>query len=72
MPLTDDALIELLNRTIDALQHEAAWLIDADVDDYGRSRPSIPLADRDYFDAVTEEAAALRGLVEVIRERQKG
>lgn len=72
MPLTDADLIELLNRTADALQHEAAWLIDADVDDEGRSKPSIPLADRDYFDAVTEEAAALRDLVKVIRERQRG
>lgn len=71
MPLTDIDLIQLLLKTANALDEEGAFLIDADVDDYGRSKPSIPVADRDYFDAVSEEAAALRDLVEMIRERQQ-
>ena len=72
MPLADAELIELLNQTIDALQHEAASLIDADVDDYGRSKPSIPARDRNFFEAVTEQVQSLRDLVEMIRERQRG
>jgi len=72
MPLTDANLIELLTRTADALQHEAAWLIDADVDDYGRSRPSIPARDRSYYEAVSEQAEGLRDFVALVRERQKG
>lgn len=72
MPLTDADLIELLNRAADALDEEAAWLVDVDVDDQGVQRPSIPAGDREFFEAVSEQAAALRDLVEMTRERQRG
>lgn len=70
MPLTDADLLALLQQAANALDAEAAWVVDADVDDRGRSKPSIPVADRDYFDAVTETAQAVRGLVEMIQARQ--
>lgn len=72
MPLTDADLIALLTRTAAALDEEAAWCVDVDVDDRGVQRPSIPVSDRGYFDAVTEQAGALRDLIGTIRERQKG
>lgn len=72
MPLTDTDLIELLNRAAAALDEEAAWLVDVDIDDRGVQRPSIPVGDRGYFETMTEQAAALRDLVELIRERQRG
>jgi hypothetical protein len=70
--MTDADLISLLDRTAAALDEEVAWLVDVDVDDRGRSRPSIPAADREFFDAVTEQAQALRGLVGMVRQRQAG
>ena len=72
MPLTDDALIELLSQTAKALDEEAAFLVDVDVDDRGVQRPSIPAGDRSFFEAVSEQAQSLRDLVEMIRERQRG
>lgn len=72
MPLTDAALIELLNRAAAALDEEGAFLVDVDIDDWGVQRPSIPVSDRPFFEAVTEQAAALRDLVELVRARQRG
>jgi len=72
MPLTDTDLIELLLKAADALNEEAAWCIDVDVDDRGVQRPSIPARDREFFEAVGEQAEGLRDLVGMIRERQRG
>lgn len=72
VPLTDAALIDLLLRTAGALDEEAAWLVDVDVDDHGRAKPTIPAGDRGYFEAVAEQAAALRELVELVRARRRG
>jgi hypothetical protein len=70
MPLTDADLIALLNQAAHALDEEAAWVVDVDVDDRGRQKPSIPVRDREYFDTVTEQAQGLRALVEMIKARQ--
>lgn len=70
MPITDANLIALLTRTAEALDREAADLIDVDVDDDGRQRGGVPARDRDYFAAVTEQAQALRDLAGTIRDRQ--
>jgi hypothetical protein len=70
--MADADLIELLTRTISALDEEAAWVVDVDVDDRGRSKPSVPAPDRDYFDAVTEQAQSLRNLVLLIQDRVAG
>lgn len=70
MPLTDADLLELLQKTSTALDEEAAWSVDADVDDRGRSKPSIPKADQPYFDAVTEAARAFRDLIQMVQARQ--
>ena len=72
MPLTDTDLIELLLKAANALDSEAAWIVDVDIDDQGVQRPSIPTRDRSFFEAVSEQAQELRDLVEVIRERQRG
>ena len=72
MPLTDTDLIELLLKAANALDEEAAWCIDVDVDDRGVQRPSIPAADRSFYEAVSEQAQGLRDLVVLVRERQKG
>jgi len=72
MPLTDAALIELLLKAAKVLDEEGAFLIDADVDDYGRSKPSIPACDSSFFEAVSEQADGLRDLVALVRERQRG
>jgi hypothetical protein len=68
--MPDAELIALLQQTANALDAEAAWLVDVDITDRGQQRPSIPAADRDYFDAVTETAQAVRSLVEMIQARQ--
>ncbi len=44
--------------------------MDVDINDRGQQRPSIPACDRDYFEAVTETAKSLRGLVEMVQARQ--
>lgn len=71
MPLTDAALLELLQNTATTLDEEAAWIVDVDVDDRGRSKPSIPARDQPYFDAVTETAQAVRDLIEMVQARQE-
>lgn len=70
MQLTDADLLELLQKTATALYAEAAWIVDVDVDDRGRSKPSIPKADQPYFTAVTETAQAVRDLIEMVQARQ--
>ena len=72
MPLTDADLLELLLRTATALDEEAALIVDVDVDDYGRSKPSIPASDREYFAAVTETAQAVRDLIAMVEARREG
>lgn len=72
MPLTDTALIELLLKAAAALDEEVAWCIDVDMDDRGVQRPSIPARDREFFEAVSEQAEGLRDIVALVRERQKG
>lgn len=72
MPFPDADLIELLNRAAAALDEEAAWCVDVDVDDRGVQRPSIPARDRHFFEAVSEQAQGLRDLVELVRARQRG
>jgi len=67
--MTDAELIELLNRAASALEEEAAWLVDVDVDDYGRGKPSIPVDDRPYHEALGEHAQALRELISVMQDR---
>jgi hypothetical protein len=67
--MTDAELIGVLETAAKALDEEAAWIVDVDVDDHGRSKPSIPERDRPYFDAVCEQAQDLRSLVEMIRHR---
>lgn len=47
-----------------------AWVVDVDLDDHGRSKPSIPRADQPCYEAVTETAQAVRDLVEMIKARQ--
>jgi len=69
--MKDAELIELLTRAASALDEEAAWLVDVDVDDRGRSTPSIPVADRQYWDTLNEQAQALRELVKQIKERSR-
>ncbi len=70
MPLTDADLIDLLHKAADALDQEAAWLVDVDVDDRGRSWPSVPKADQPFCDAVCETAQAVRDLVAMVQARQ--
>lgn len=70
--MPDAELLTLLQSAATALDAEAAWIVDVDVDDRGRSKPSIPARERDYFDAVTETAQAIRDLVEMIQARQGG
>jgi hypothetical protein len=69
--MPDADLIALLWKAADALDEEAAWIVDVDVDDRGRSKPSIPRADQPYFQAVTETAQSIRDLVELIRARRR-
>ena len=71
MPLNDIDLIALLDEAAKALDAEAAYLIDVDIDDRGRQRPSVPAGDRDFFDAVTDQARGLRELVEMVRSRTR-
>ncbi len=68
--MTDAELTALLLRAVDALDTEAAWLVDVDIDDRGRQRPSIPARDREFFDALNEQAEELRALAELIRARR--
>lgn len=70
--MTDADLIDLLTRTAAALDEEAAWVVDVDLDVRGRQRPAIPPRDREFFDAVTEQAQSLRGLVTMIEARRQG
>lgn len=72
MPLTDADLLALLTKTATALDEEAAWVVDVDITDQGRQKPSIPASDRDYFDAVCETAQAVRDLIELIQARREG
>ena len=69
--MNDDTLVKTLNLTIEAIEREAVDLVDVDFDDRGQQKPSIPAADQPYFDATTETAQALRGLVEMIKARQE-
>lgn len=75
MPLTDADLIDLFRKAADALDKEAAWIVDVDVDvdvdDRGRSKPSIPRADQPYYEAVTEIAQAVRDLIVMIQARSR-
>jgi len=71
-PIMKDAdLIALLTSAASALDEEMAWLVDVDVDDRGRSTPSISVDDRPYYEALEEHAQALRELVETIRDRSR-
>lgn len=67
--MTDADLIDVLETAAHALDEEAAFVIDVDVDGYGRSKPMIPARDRPYYDAVTEQAQALRELIAMIQAR---
>jgi hypothetical protein len=69
--MTDPDLIQLLARAADALEREAIWLVDVDTDDLGRSKPSIPVRDKDYYDAVTEQAQAIRDLIAMVQARSR-
>lgn len=40
-------------------------------EDRGQQRPSIPARDRDYWDAITETAQAVRGLMELVQARRE-
>lgn len=68
--MKDDELIALLRKAAAALDEEAAWLVDVDVNDRGQQTPSLPARDQPYFDAVTDTARSLRGLVEMVQARQ--
>jgi hypothetical protein len=68
--MTDAELLVLLQSAASALDEEAAWIVDVDVDDRGRSKPSIPKDDREYFDAVNETAQAIRDLTAMVQARQ--
>ena len=68
--MKDDELIALLRKAAAALDEEAAWLVDVDVNDRGQQTPSLPARDQSYFDAVTDTARSLRGLVEMVQARQ--
>jgi hypothetical protein len=63
--MPDNELCDLLRRAAGALDAEAAYLVDVDMDDRGNQRPSVPAADRNYFDALAETAEALRDLLEM-------
>jgi hypothetical protein len=69
MPLTDADLIDLLKKTTAAIDEEAAWLVDVDMNDEGQQRHSIPAHDRRFFDALSEQAQSLRSLIELIQAR---
>lgn len=69
--MTDTELIALLQSAARALDEEAAWLVDVDVNDRGQQKPSIPAADQPYFDAVCETAQSLRAFIEVIQARKE-
>lgn len=68
--MPDAELLDLLRNAATALDAEAAWLVDVDVDDRGRSKPSIPVRDQRYFDAVRETAQAVRDLIAMVEARQ--
>lgn len=68
--MTDADLIAVLEEAAHALDEEAAFVIDVEVDDRGRSRGTVPARDQHYFEAVTETAGSLRCLVEMIRRRR--
>jgi len=69
--VTDAELIALLNKTADALDEEAASLVDVDTDDRGGSRGVVPARDIGFWEALTEEAQSLRALVETIRSKTR-
>lgn len=69
--MTDKDLIDQLTRSAAALDEEAAWLVDVDIDDRGRQRPTIPARYREFFEAVTDQAQSLRGLVAMIEARRQ-
>jgi hypothetical protein len=69
--MTDAELIAVLEKATNALDEEAAWLVDVDVNDGGQQRPSIPAHDQPYFDAVTEQAQGLRELIAMIEARRR-
>lgn len=70
--MTDADLLALLQSAAMALDEEAALIVDVDVDDRGRSKPSIPKADRDYFAAVNDTAQAVRDLIEMVQACREG
>ena len=68
--MTDAELLDLLARAAAALDEEAAWIVDVDIDDHGRSKPSIPARVLPYFEAVTETAQSIRDVIAMIKARQ--
>jgi len=69
--MTDAELVALLEKAAQALDEEAAWLVDVDFNERGQERPSVPHRDRPLFDALCEQAQGLRELVEMIRARRR-
>ena len=68
--MTDADLLALMQQAASALDVEAAWLVDVDITDRGQQKPSVPARDRDYFDAVTDTAQAVRDLIAMVEARQ--
>lgn len=66
-----DPLVDALRAAIEEIEREAIDLVEVDHDGRGRSKPIIAGRDREYFSVLTEEAQSLRGLVEVIKARQR-
>jgi hypothetical protein len=67
-----DELVRRLKDAVGAIEREAIDLVDLDMDDHGRQKPVIAARDRDYLSALTEEAEALRALIETIEARRAG
>lgn len=68
--MPDENLIELLQKSAMALEEEAAYLLDLDIDDEGGSRPAVPAMDIGHFAMLTEQARSIREMIETIRSRR--
>jgi hypothetical protein len=58
-----------LKDAVEAIEREAIDLVDLDTDDHGRQRPVVAARGREYLPALTEEARAIRPLVEATEAR---
>jgi hypothetical protein len=69
LTVKDPELLDLLTKTAAALDEEAAWLVDVDIDGHGRDKPTVPAADMPYREAVTDTAEELRTVAGMLKAR---